>query len=84
MNNINLPDDKLNALLAMAGKKLGKDPAELKDQLESGKLDSVLGGMDPKAAGQINSLLKNPKALEAMLGNEQVRNMLGGMLGGKK
>lgn len=83
MNNFNLSDEKMASLLEIAGKKLGKDPQELKAQLESGQLDNVLGNMSPQAANQINGLLQNPKALEAMLQNEKVRNMLGGLLGGQ-
>lgn len=84
MNNFGIPDDKLNALLKVAGDKLGRDPAELRAELESGKLDNVLGGLDPKAAGQINNLVQNPKAVEALLQNEKIRNLLGGLLGGQK
>lgn len=84
MNNFNLSEDKLNTLLSIAGKKLGKDPDQLKQQLESGQLDNVLGSMDQKNAGKINTLLQNPKAIETMLQNEGVRNMLNGLLGNKK
>lgn len=81
MNNFNLPEDKLNQLLAIAGQKLGKDPQQLRSDLEAGKLDGVMGGLDSKTAGQVNGLLQNPKALEALLANEKIRNMLGSILG---
>lgn len=84
MNNFNLSEDKQRALLEMAGKKFGKSPEELKAQLESGQLDSLLGNIDTQKKDQINSLLQNPKALEAMLQNEQVKKLLGGLLGGQK
>lgn len=84
MNNLNLSDDKLNTMLGIVGKKLGQDPEQLKQQLEQGKLDNVLSNMNPKTAGQINGLLQNPKALEAMLNNPQVQGMLSNMLGGQK
>ena len=83
-NNFNLSDDKLASLLEIAGKKLGKDPQELKKQLESGQLDNVLGSLDPKAKNQVNTLLQNPKMVETMLQNDKIRNMLGGLLGGQK
>lgn len=82
MNNFNISPDKQNALLQMAAQKLGKDPEEMKSQLESGKLDSLTKNMDAKSLGQINSLLQNPKAIEALLGNDKVRAMLGNL--GKK
>lgn len=79
MNNFNISPDKQNALLKMAAQKLGKDPEELKSQLESGKLDSLTQNMDAKSLGQLNSLLQNPKAVEALLGNDKIRAMLGNL-----
>lgn len=76
MNNLNLSDSQLSALLNMAGKKLGQDPAQLKSQLENGKLDNLLGGLDASTAQKVNGVLSNPKAVEALLGNEQVRSLL--------
>lgn len=84
MNNFNLSEDKQNALLQMAAQKLGKSPAELKAQLESGNLDSLAKGMDAKSVQQINSLLNNPKALEALLANEKIRGILSGLGKGSK
>lgn len=84
MNNLNIPDDKLNTMLQMAGQRLGRDPEELRSELQSGKMDNILGGLDPKAAGQIQGLLQNPKALEAMLQNDKVKNLLNSLMGGQK
>ena len=85
MNNLNISDEKLNLLLQMAGQKLGQNPKELKEKLQSnGGLDSLVNGLDPKAASQINTLLQNPKMLEAMLGNEKVKNMIAGLAGSQK
>jgi len=79
LNNFNISPDKQNALLKMAAQKLGKDPEELKSQLESGKLDSLTQNMDAKSLGQLNSLLQNPKAVETLLGNDKIRAMLGNL-----
>ena len=79
MANFNLPDDKVNSLLNMAGQKLGKDPGELRDQLQSGNMDALMNNLDPKSAAQIKSLLSNPKALELLMKNEQLRKLLGGL-----
>lgn len=84
MNNFNLSEDKQNALIQMAAQKLGKDPAELKKQLESGQIDNITKGMDSKTTGQLNALLNNPKAVEALLGNENIRNILSGLGKGSK
>lgn len=70
----------MNALLGMAGRQLGTDPQRLKAQLEGGKLDEVLSGLDPQKSAQINSLLKNPQQLESLLQSPQVKNLLGALM----
>jgi hypothetical protein len=67
LNPLNLSGDKLNALLAMAGQKLGKSPGEIMAQVQSGNVEGLTGGLDPKTKARIDGLLQNPKALEAML-----------------
>lgn len=84
MNNTNLSPDKMENLLKLAGKKLGQDPEKLKAQLEQGNLNQVIGGLDPKVQQQISSLANNPKALEALMKNSNLGNMLSGLMGGKK
>lgn len=75
--------EKMNALLGMAGKKLGKDPRQLRAQLENGQLNQVLGNLDPQRAAQINQLLNNPQQLEQMLNSPQVKSLLNGLMGKK-
>lgn len=84
MNNFNIPPDKLNSLLQTAGQKLGRSPEELRGELESGKLDNVLSGLDANTANKVNGLLQNPKALETMLQNPQVQGLLKNLMGGQK
>lgn len=84
MNNLNLSPDKMESLLKIASQKLGKEPDELKNQLEQGNLNNVIGGLNPKLQNQISSIANNPKAIEAMLQNPNVANMLSGLMGGKK
>lgn len=84
MGNMNLSPEKMDSLLKIAGQKLGRDPAELKTQLENGNMEQMLGKLDPKTQTQITSLMNNPKALETLLGNEKIRNMVAGFMGGQK
>lgn len=84
MNNLNISEEKLGALLAMAGQKLGQDPQQLREKLESGKLNEITDNLDPGTVKKINTMLQNPKMLETMLGNEKVRSMLGGLLNNQK
>jgi hypothetical protein len=83
LSSVNLPPDKLSALLNIAGKKLGKDPAELKQQLESGNLDGIMGKMTPQAKQQMGALLSDKKKLEALMADEKIKNLLAGIIGKK-
>jgi len=81
LNNLNLSDEKVNALLKMAAAKLGKNPEELKSQLQSGSLDNL--NLSPDASKQVQNFLNNPKAREELLANPNVKNMLANMMGKK-
>lgn len=84
MNNLNIPDDKMDALLKLAGQKLGKNPNDIKNQLENGNLEQVISGLDPGVQNKINALANNPNALDALMKNNGVQNLLSGLMGGKK
>ena len=66
----------INALLGMAGRQLGTDPQKLKAQLEGGRLDEVLSGLDPQKSAQVSSLLQNPQQMEKLLQSPQVKSLL--------
>jgi hypothetical protein len=84
LNNPNLSDVKKNALLAMAGKKLGQDPEALKQQIEAGQMESILSKMDPKAKAQMMSFLGDQKKMEALLSDDKVKTLLASLSGGQK
>lgn len=85
MQNLNhLPEDKLNSLLNLAGKTLGRDPQQLRTELESGKLDNVMAKMDAKTAEKVNRVLQNPDAIKAALDNDKIKAMLNNLLEKKK
>jgi len=76
MQNFNLQDAKKNALLQIAGKKLGTDPQALRQKLESGQMEDVVSNLDPDARQKITSLLQDKDAMSKLLGSEQVQNLL--------
>ena len=82
-SNMNFSPDKMNLLLNMAGKKLGKDPQALKQQLESGNLGDAISGLDANTQNKIGAILQDPKALETMLQSDQVKNIISGFTKGK-
>lgn len=85
MNELNnLSEEQLNALLTVAGQKLGRDPQQLRAELESGKVDKLMRGMDSASAKKVNQVLQNPEALKAALNNDKIKAMLNSLLGGRK
>ena len=77
MNSMNLSDENRSNLVNMAAGKLGKSPESIKQALESGDMESLKAGLDPKAAARLNQVLSDPKQLEAILGNKQLMQLLG-------
>lgn len=80
---MNLSPDKMDTLLNMAGKKLGKDPQNLKRELENGNLKQAISGLDPSTQSKISEIVNNPKALEAVLQSDKFKSMLSGLMGKK-
>lgn len=78
-NNFNVPKTKQEELLKMAGKQLGKDPSQLKKQLESGNINDVLASLSPQQAAQVKSALANPQVLNQLLSNPQISKFFGNM-----
>ena len=77
----NMSPGQLDMLLKLAGKKLGRDPQTLKNQLESGNLDNL--GIDQQQKQQISQLLQNPQALSQFLEQPQIKQMLNQMMKGR-
>ena len=70
-----------NRLLEMVGKKLGKDPNMLQQQLAAGKYDSVLGSLNPSDSQKLHTLLNNPKLAQQVINTPQAQQMLKKLLG---
>jgi hypothetical protein len=76
MQNLNLSQQQMENLLKIAGKKLGKDPEALREQLERGELDQMISGLKPETQSKITELANNPKAVEALLGGGRLGEIL--------
>ncbi|MBP1556436.1 MAG: hypothetical protein J6C75_02415 [Oscillospiraceae bacterium] len=82
MNNLNgISPDKLDALLKTAGKRLGKDPQTLKNQLQSGNLNGL--GVSEQQQQQIGQLLKDPQALSQFFEQPQIKQMINQLMKGR-
>ena len=70
----NLPPDKLDKILRMAEKKLGKSKTELQQDLSAGSLKNISGG-------QAEYYLNNPDKLDALIKSPKAQKMLKDLLG---
>ena len=80
-NNFNISPDQMDSLLALAGKKMGKDPEKLREQMQSGQMDGILGGLSPAQRAQIQGFMNNPAAVQQFLGPPKVQQLLRGLMG---
>ena len=62
---------QLTALLNTVGSKLGMSPEQLRKELEAGKFDRALAGMDEKSAAKFRQVLADPKKLDQIMSSRQ-------------
>ena len=53
VREMNLSPKQIDGLLKMAGSRLGRDPQQLRQQLESGNLQQITQGMNPQQQQQV-------------------------------
>lgn len=77
----NMSPGQLDALLNLAGKKLGRDPQAIKDQISQGNLGNL--GMNEQQQQQLGQMLQNPQALSQFLEQPQIKQMLNQLMKGR-
>ena len=65
--------NSINGLLNVVSKKLGVAPEKLKKELEEGKFDSAIAGMNKNDAAMFQQAVKNPKTIEKMMSTPQAK-----------
>lgn len=71
---------QMDILLQMAGKRMGTDPNKLKEQMQSGQTDAILGALPKDKQAQIASLMQNPQAVEQLMQNPKVQQLIQGLM----
>lgn len=72
---MNLNQEQYDALLKIAGKKLGTTPENLKAQIESGTFDSAIKGMNQQQANLFRQAVSDPKFAEKILSSPQAQEL---------
>ena len=70
---MNINPQNLDALLKVVSSKLGTSPDKLKSELENGKFDSALNGMNSNDAAKFQQVLQNPKLMEQFMSAPQAQ-----------
>ncbi|MBQ8825026.1 MAG: hypothetical protein IJZ64_07350 [Ruminococcus sp.] len=83
MEKPNMNSAQLNNLLNTVSKKLGVSPAQLKQDLESGKLESAMKGMKKDDAAKMQQVINNPKMMEKLINAPQAKALYEKLMGGK-
>lgn len=82
-NSSKLDPKKLNGLLQAVSKKLGVPPEQLKSELEQGKFDSAIAGMDSTQAATFRQAVQNPQMVEKLMTTPQAKALYEKLTGGK-
>ncbi len=80
---MNLSPQQLDGLLRMAGNRLGRDPQQLRQQLQNGDISQVTQGMNPQQQKQVAEILKDPQAIARFVENPQVQQMIAQLMKGR-
>ena len=83
VREMNLSPKQIDGLLKMAGSRLGRDPQQLRRQLESGNLQQITQGMNPQQQHQVAEILKDPQAIARFVENPQVQQMIAQLMKGR-
>ncbi len=66
----------MDDLIKQASGKIGTSPAELKKQIDNGKLDEITRKLPPKQAEQFKNILANPKLAQKMMQAPQAKAIM--------
>lgn len=81
MPNENNPN--VENLLKSVSDKLGKSPDELKKATQTGKVDNLLGNLDPKESQKIKKILSDKNVANKILSTPQAQSLIKKLLGEK-
>lgn len=74
-------NNNINDLIKQASSKIGTDPAQLKQTIDSGKLDDLLKKMSPNDSKKFQEILNNPQMAQQMLNTPQAQMMIKKFMG---
>lgn len=73
MDKNSFDKNQLDGLLNAVSKKIGVPSEQLRRELEAGKFDSALSGMNKSEADKFRMAVNNPKIIEKMMSTPQAK-----------
>ncbi len=80
---MNMNQKNLDAMLKVVSGKLGVSPEVLKSQLESGKFDNAIKGMNSSDSAKFQQFVQNPKLMEQFMSSPQAQALYKKLTGEK-
>lgn len=72
---------QLNQMLDVVSKKLGVPADRLRQELEAGKFDQALAGMNAQDAAKFKQVLANPQKLDQIMNSRQAKALYAKLTG---
>lgn len=69
-------NDSLNELINQAGQKIGENPQNIKNAIDSGKLDELVKKMRPEDQKRFTEVMSNPDLARQMLQTPQAQALI--------
>ena len=82
MNNSNMNNNQLEALLKLTAQRMGTTPEALKQAAENGDLSKMMGNMDQTQSAAMQKVLTDPDAAKKLLSSPQAQKLLQMFQGG--
>lgn len=72
---------QLQQMLQVVSKKLGIPAEQLRKELEAGKFDQAIAGMDQQSAAKFKQVLADPKKLDQIMNSRQAKALYAKLTG---
>ena len=82
MDQPNMSNNQLEALLKLTAQRMGTTPEALKQAAQNGDLSRMMGNMDQNQSAAMQKVLNDPEAAKKMLSSPQAQKLLQMFQGG--
>lgn len=72
----NYNSQNLGELIGRASEKIGTSPQNLKQQIDSGKVDDIIRKLPPKQAENFKNILNNPEMAKKLMETPQAKMIM--------